>query len=68
MISIGNILGKLFGNKSERDIEAIIPVVNKIKEIYSTLQSLSNDELSQLDEIGRGVTDYLDQDPVMWNL
>ena len=30
--------------------------------------SLSNDELSQIDEIGRGVTDYLEEDPVMWNL
>jgi aryl-alcohol dehydrogenase-like predicted oxidoreductase len=30
--------------------------------------SLSDDELTQIDEIGRGVTDYLDEDPVMWNL
>jgi aryl-alcohol dehydrogenase-like predicted oxidoreductase len=30
--------------------------------------SLSDDELSQIDEIGRGVTDYLDENPVMWNL
>ena len=30
--------------------------------------SLSDDELSQIDEIGHGVTDYLDEDPVMWNL
>ena len=30
--------------------------------------SLSDDELSQLDEIGCGVTDYLEEDPVMWNL
>jgi aryl-alcohol dehydrogenase-like predicted oxidoreductase len=27
-----------------------------------------NEELSEIDEIGRGVTDYLDEDPVMWNL
>ena len=30
--------------------------------------ALSNEELSEIDEIGRGVTDYLDEDPVMWNL
>jgi aryl-alcohol dehydrogenase-like predicted oxidoreductase len=30
--------------------------------------SLSDDELSQLNEIGCGVTDYLEEDPVMWNL
>jgi myo-inositol catabolism protein IolS len=29
--------------------------------------SLSDDELSEIDEIGRGVTDNLDENPVMWN-
>ena len=29
---------------------------------------LSNEELSEIDSIGRGVTDYLDENPVMWNL
>jgi aryl-alcohol dehydrogenase-like predicted oxidoreductase len=29
--------------------------------------SLSDDDLTRLDEIGRLVTDYLDDDPVMWN-
>jgi aryl-alcohol dehydrogenase-like predicted oxidoreductase len=28
--------------------------------------SLSDEELSQMDKIGRGVTDYLDENPVMW--
>jgi aryl-alcohol dehydrogenase-like predicted oxidoreductase len=30
--------------------------------------SLSDEELAQLGEIGRRVTDYLGEDPVMWNL
>jgi aryl-alcohol dehydrogenase-like predicted oxidoreductase len=30
--------------------------------------ALSDEELSQIDQIGRSVTDYLDEDPVMWNL
>ena len=30
--------------------------------------SLSDEELAQIDEIGRGVTDYIGEDPVMWNL
>jgi preprotein translocase subunit SecA len=38
-------LSKLFGSKSERDIKAIQPIVNKIKEEYSKLSDLSNDEL-----------------------
>ena len=29
--------------------------------------SLSDDELSEIDEIGRGVTDHLDENPIMWN-
>lgn len=38
-------LSKLFGSKSERDIKAIMPIVNQIKEEYSKLTNLSNDEL-----------------------
>jgi aryl-alcohol dehydrogenase-like predicted oxidoreductase len=30
--------------------------------------ALSDEELSEIDEIGRGVTDYLDEDPIMWNV
>jgi aryl-alcohol dehydrogenase-like predicted oxidoreductase len=30
--------------------------------------TVSNEELSEIEGIGRGVTDYLDEDPVMWNL
>jgi len=33
--------------KSEKDIEQILPIVNKINEIYSSLSSLSNDQLRQ---------------------
>ena len=29
--------------------------------------SFSDDELSEIDEIGRGVTDNLDENPVLWN-
>ncbi|NGM61035.1 preprotein translocase subunit SecA [Sphingobacterium sp. SGG-5] len=38
-------LSKLFGSKSERDIKVIQPVVEKIKEEYSKLTEISNDEL-----------------------
>ncbi|MEI5983314.1 UNVERIFIED_CONTAM: secA [Trichonephila clavipes] len=38
-------LSKLFGSKSERDIKAIMPLVNKIKEEYEKLAGLSHDEL-----------------------
>ena len=41
------LLSKLFGSKSTRDIKLIQPLVEKTKEEYSKLHSLSNDELRQ---------------------
>ena len=38
-------LKKLLGTKSEKDIKLIQPIVDKTNSIYSTLSSLSNDEL-----------------------
>ena len=38
-------LTKLFGNKAQRDLKEITPIVNKIKEIYPTIEKLSHDEL-----------------------
>jgi aryl-alcohol dehydrogenase-like predicted oxidoreductase len=28
---------------------------------------LSDEDLLEIDDIGRGVTDYLEEDPVLWN-
>ena len=40
------LFSKMFGgNKSEKDIRAILPLVTKINQHFSTYQSLSNDEL-----------------------
>ena len=41
------LLSKLFGSKSNRDIKLIQPLVEKTKEEYAKLHSLSNDELRQ---------------------
>ena len=38
-------LTKIFGNKAQRDLKEVSPVVNKIKEIYPTIEKLSHDEL-----------------------
>jgi len=40
-------LSKLFGNKSQRDIKEINPLVEKIKIAYQTISQLSNDELRE---------------------
>ena len=42
-----SILSKLFGNKSDRDIKIIQPIVEKTKEEYAKLSALNNDELRQ---------------------
>ena len=44
-MSFVNVLSKLFGNKSQRDLKAIRPIVDKIKAIGPELEPLSNDEL-----------------------
>ena len=38
-------LSKIFGSKSDRDIKHIQPLVERIKEEYAKLDSLSHDEL-----------------------
>ncbi|MCL2133890.1 MAG: preprotein translocase subunit SecA, partial [Bacteroidales bacterium] len=45
MANFGAILQKLFGTKSDRDLKAIMPYVDKINEIYARFDRLSNDEL-----------------------
>ena len=40
-----NLLGKLFGNKSARDMKEIKPWVEKIKEAYPEIEKLDNDGL-----------------------
>jgi preprotein translocase subunit SecA len=36
---------KIFGTKSDRDIKAIMPLVEQIKAAYALLSHLSDDEL-----------------------
>ena len=38
-------LSSIFGNKAQRDMKAIQPLVNQVKAIYPEMQALSNDEL-----------------------
>ena len=44
-MNFNDILKKLFGNKSQRDLKEIQPWVNKVKAIYPEIEKLSNDEL-----------------------
>ncbi len=47
MAFINKVLGKILGNKSERDIKEIAPVIDLIKEEYNRITQLSNDGLRE---------------------
>ena len=40
-----NIISKIFGNKYDKDIKAIRPIVEKINEEYIKLSNINHDEL-----------------------
>lgn len=46
-MGFNDFLSKLFGNKAQRDIKQIQPYVNKVKEVYPSIQKFTNDELRQ---------------------
>ncbi len=53
-------LSKLFGTKSEKDIKAINPIVDKIKKEYANLSSLSNDQLrGKSADLKKKIQDYI---------
>lgn len=45
MSIVNSLLGKFLGNKADRDLKEIQPVVDKIIEIYPSIKVLSDDEL-----------------------
>ncbi len=46
-MAIADVLKKLFGSKSDRDMKAIRPVVDQILALYPQIDSLSNDQLRE---------------------
>ncbi len=46
-MSFTSFLNKIFGNKSQRDLKEIQPIVNKIKALIPEMQGLTNDELRE---------------------
>ena len=40
-------LSKLFGTKSQKDVELAQPIVEQIKKVYPTLEALSNEDLRE---------------------
>lgn len=59
-MGFNDILAKLFGNKSDRDLKEITPYVNKIKAAYPSIEALSNDELrAKTQDIRRHILAYV---------
>jgi len=55
------LIGKMFGNKSDRDMKAIMPYVDQVKDAYETIQSLSNDELrAKTEEIKKHIANSVE--------
>ena len=44
-MGLNDFLGKIFGNKAQRDLKEITPFVDKIKAVYEEISALTNDEL-----------------------
>jgi preprotein translocase subunit SecA len=44
-MAISNFLKKFFGSKSQRDIKEILPILSKIRESYTEVEKLTNDQL-----------------------
>ncbi len=60
MAFVTKILGKILGNKSERDIKEVSPILEKIKEEYNRISQLSNDGLrSESDKIKQIIDDRI---------
>lgn len=59
-MGFNDFLGKILGNKSQRDLKEITPYVDKIKAVYSEIASLSNDELrAHTETIKTRIQDYV---------
>ncbi len=46
-MSFNSFLKSIFGNKSERDLKKLMPIVRKIQAVYPEIEQLSNDELRE---------------------
>ena len=62
-MGISNIISKLFGTKSDRDLKQLKPILNNILREYSRIDSLSDDDLrNESAAIRAKVLDYVSAD------
>lgn len=62
-MSFTSLLSKLFGNKSQRDLKEIRPIVDKIVALGPVMQKLSNDQLREkIAEVRQALADSTSED------
>lgn len=55
-----NFISKIIGNKAQRDLKEINPVVKRVKEAYPEIEKLSNDELrARTKELERRIQEFV---------
>ena len=60
---VSSILKLFFGSKADKDRKEIEPYVKKIKEIYPSIEKLSNDELrAHSAELMRRIAEFIAED------
>ncbi|MCL2727525.1 MAG: preprotein translocase subunit SecA, partial [Bacteroidales bacterium] len=60
MTAISNIINKLFGTKSDRDLKAVKPYMDKIREIYPRIDALDHNQLREAaQELKKRIADYI---------
>lgn len=59
-MGFNDILKKMFGNKAQRDLKEVEPIVEQVKKAYETIVTLSNDQLREkTDELRNKISDYV---------
>ncbi len=59
-MGFNSFISKIFGNKAQRDLNEINPIVNLIKEAYPGIARLSNDELrAKTKELEKKIEEYI---------
>ena len=60
MSFINKVISSFVGNKSDRDVKEVTPLLNKIKDIYPSMENITNDELREKTNILRQkIQDYI---------
>jgi len=62
-MGFNDIISKIFGNKAQRDLNEVNPLVKKVKEAYTVIAQLTNDELrSKTRELEKYIQDYVTEE------